>query len=185
MIFFAIAMAFVIGVSIASMLWSREVSAKDRRSAINKNPEMGSKPPFRRTTGVLSEAETPIFKMLKYVIADDGHVLAKVQLSSLVTMTPGESRREFYMNIARLRHVDFVICHSKSLAPVLVVQATDTGVKVSQEDKDILSKILATTGLPLLELSVRESLGPVEMKQKLREAMNQMPDEEETSSHAA
>lgn len=184
MIYFAIAMAFVIGISIASMLWSREVKNNDRRSAINKSPELGSKPPFRRAPGVLSEAEMPIFKMLKYVIADDGHVLAKVQISSLVTMAPGETRREFYMNIAKSRHVDFVICHSKSMAPVLVIQATDTGVKISRDDQDFLQKILEATGLPLLQISARESLGPVEMKHKLREAMNTLP-ADEASSHAA
>lgn len=185
MIYFAIAMAFVIGISIASMLWSREVKNSERRSVLNKTPELEAKPPFRKTPGVLSEAEAPIFKMLKYVLADDGHVLAKVQLSSLVTMKSGQSRREFYMNIARSRHVDFVICHSKSMAPVLVIQAVDTGVKVSVEDQEILQKILDATGLPLLKLSARESLGPVEMKHKLREAMNQLPASETSSSSSS
>lgn len=185
MIFFAIAMAFVIGISIASVLWSREVKNNERRDAINKSPEMGHKPPFRRAPGVLTEAEAPIFKMLKYVIADDGHVLAKVQLASLVTMAPDEGRREFYMNIARSRVVDFVICHSKSMAPVLVIQAVDTGVKISNEEQEFLQTILDAAGLPLLKLSARESLGPVEMKHKLREAMNQLPAGETSSSHAA
>jgi hypothetical protein len=111
-------------------------------------------------------------------------VLAKVQLASLVTMAPGESRREFYMNIAKLRHVDFVICHSKSLAPVLVIQARDTGVKISPDDQELLQKVLDAANLPLLKLSARESLGPVEMKQRLRQAMNQTSSDDESSNAA-
>ena len=173
--YFIIAMAFVVGIIIASVLWSRDVKNKERRSAFNKTPELGAKPPFRRISGVLTEQEASIYKMLKYVIADDGHVFAKIPLSSLVSMQPRENRREFYMNIVRSRHVDFVICHSQSMAPVLVVQAVDTGVKVSPEEQQLMQSVLDAAGLPVLQLSVRQELGPVEMKQKLRQAMNQMP----------
>jgi|GEM_PF-4209848 len=172
----AIAIAFVVGIAIASILWARDVRDKDRRAALTSNkPELEAKPPFKRTSGILSEAEAPLFKMIKYVIADDGHVLAKVPLSSLVAMSPGEKRREFYLNIIRSRHVDFVICHNKTFAPVLVVQAMDTGVKIQPDEQELLLKVLEAIGLPLLQLSAKQSYGPVEMRQKLRDAMNQLP----------
>lgn len=173
----AVAIAFVVGVAIASFLWARDMRNKDRRSALasTSKPELEARPPFKRTAGILSDAEAPLFKMIKYVIADDGHVLAKVPLSSLVALSPGEKRREFYLNIIRSRHVDFVICHNKTFAPVLVIQAVDTGVKIQPDEQELLLKVLEATSLPLLQLSARQSYGPVEMKQKLRDAMNQLP----------
>ncbi len=184
MIYFALAVAFVIGIAIASFLWSRDVRDKDRRSALTTRAQMDAKPPFNRISGILTEAEAPLFKMIKYVIADDGHVLAKVPLSALVTMAPGEKRREFYHNIVRSRHVDFVLCHNKSFAPVLVIQAVDTGVRMNPDEQELLLKVLDAAGLPLLQLSAKESLGPVEMKQKLRDAMNQLPGTNNTAANA-
>src|SRR5690606_21687861 len=91
-------------------------------------------------------------------------------------------RREFYMGIVRSRHVDFVICHSQSMAPVLVVQVTDAGAKISADEQQLMQSVLDAASLPVLRLSARQQLGPVEMKQKLREAMNQMPGESDDAS---
>jgi hypothetical protein len=77
--------------------------------------------PYRKKEHLLTAAERSFYGVLRGVIGDDIVVFAKVRLIDLVWMPQGTENRQSHMNRVVSKHVDFVLCDSENVAPLLAI----------------------------------------------------------------
>jgi hypothetical protein len=162
-----VALAFVSGVVCTSLLWSREL--RRREQGLETFGE--AKLPFHRSDSILSDSELSVYRMLHYVVGDDGYLLAKTRLADLVSPKVRRRRRDVYVNMVRNRCVDFVLCDRKRSIPVLAIQLDRSTRGLRTESEELVARVLSAAEVPLLRLSAREASDPHELQAKLREAI--------------
>ena len=153
---------FVLGAAAASLYFALKGKKTTGRSHSQGPTEAYY--PFQRTQGVLDKSELTLLKQLQWAMGDDTFVFAKVNLQCMVDIPKGTERREFYHNLAKTRHADFLLCDVKRVKPVLAIL---TG-KVQDE---VTLQILDAASIPVLKLPAGEVYAPSDLKNKIQFAI--------------
>jgi len=134
-----------------------------------RSPTLGEFP-YQKKAYLLTEAERSFYKVLRRVAGDELHVFAKVRLADLVWLPKGTKHRQAHLNRVLSKHVDFVLCHRQTVAPVLVVELDDSSHESSrrQERDAFVNQVLRTTGLPLLRVPAKRAYVPNELAELIR-----------------
>ncbi len=105
----------------------------------------------------VSNAEADFFRVLQRVVAGRAHVLAQVSLRQLVWF-PGNGQsnrgRGVWQNKVATKSVDFVLCESATLRPLLAIELDEPShAEPARQSRDAdVEAVLDAAGLPLLRV---------------------------------
>lgn len=123
--------------------------------------------PYRLVDEFLSPAELNFFLILKTVTGESAHIFSKVKLSDLFYAKAGDyGKNRSYMNRIDRKHVDFLLCNSKSLKPVLGIELDDKSHQRAdrQERDDFVNRVFLAGDLPLLHIPVQRAYSANDLK---------------------
>lgn len=111
--------------------------------------------PYRKRDYILNARELGAFRLISDSLGDDYVVFPKVRLADLLTLSADAPRRQEYLERVKERKVDFVICASAELKPVLVVMA---GSPSDGKKKQLVERFtllaLEAAGLPYTNMDI-------------------------------
>ena len=82
--------------------------------------------PYHQVDDFISPAELNFFFNLKAVVGDSAHIFSKVKLSDLFYAKTGDfGKNRTYTNKIDRKHVDFLLCDSNTLKPILGIELDD------------------------------------------------------------
>jgi hypothetical protein len=161
-----LAVAFVVGIIVASVLWK-----KYQDKELVDQPIPDGNYPFERQRTLMTEIEHGFFRVLQRELGNDTYVFPKVRLGDLLAVSRKTERRQFYQNLIRSKVVDFVLCDLQNVMPVLVIQLGDVGGDKDEAHSELVDEFIKSAGLPLLRLPLSQSVGPSELKMMVRRAI--------------
>jgi hypothetical protein len=121
--------------------------------------------PYRRIDSLLTPAERAFYEVLQGVVGDDLHLFVKVRLADLVALPRTVDNRQAHLSRIASKHIDFVLCERRTVAPVLAVELDDSSHQAGpRRQRDALvNDVLQAAGLPLLRVPVKRSYVPDEV----------------------
>jgi hypothetical protein len=138
-------------------------------------------PGFDRRGALVDETGRMLFHALRRAVGDRQHVLAKVPLKELVTPLEPERHSDADRHRVDTEHVDFVLCHPKSLRPLLVVQRyeTDDAENDSAEEppatepkkENFVFETLESAGVPWLAVCTDAVVEVRRLRRQIRECL--------------
>lgn len=119
--------------------------------------------PYRKRDYILNARELAAFRLIAEVLDSRYVVFPKVRLADLLSMPADAPRRQEYLERIKDRRVDFVICGSDTLEPVLAVFVSNNDNKKKPATDRFTLRALETAGFPytsldLSNLPVRDTL---------------------------
>ena len=126
--------------------------------------------PYHLVDEFMSPAEHNFFFNLKSVVGDSTHIFSKVKLSDLFYAKTGDyGKNRSYTNRIDRKHVDFLLCDSKTLKPLLGIELDDKSHQRAdrQERDDFVNNVFQVAKLPLIHVSVQRGYSQTELKAKL------------------
>lgn len=96
--------------------------------------------------------------MLRGVVGDRALVFAKVNLADLFFVATGDHRRNRALaNRVDRKHVDFLVCDSKSVRPIVALELDDQShSRADRKARDeLVAGVFAAAGLPLVRVLVK------------------------------
>lgn len=119
--------------------------------------ELVSKPlPYRLRDDFLSPAEFSFYKVLSSVGGTRLVIQSKVRLADIFFVARPNENVAFFNRIAQ-KHLDFLVCDSVTMKPLLGVELDDSSHKRNnrQERDEFVESVCKVAGLPLLRLPVQ------------------------------
>jgi len=147
------------------------------KSAPSWHPRGEQKLPYTKRLYLLTRAERAFFDVLRAVVADELLVFTKVRMLDVLWLPENVSNREIHVNRVVAKHLDFVLCDRRDVAPVLAIELDDAtrASPDSAERGAFVDEVLRTAGLPLLRLPVRPAYDPEELADAIRAALRRRP----------
>ncbi|MFV2043776.1 MAG: DUF2726 domain-containing protein [Anaerolineales bacterium] len=132
--------------------------------------------PYRLRDGFLSPAELSYYKVLTSVLGPKATVCAKVRLADILFVPRPSENIGFFNRIAQ-RHVDFVLCESSNMKPVLAIELDDAShSRPARSERDIfMDEALHAAGLPILRVTPRRQYSREEVIAQLRPFLSGPP----------
>ncbi len=127
--------------------------------------------PYRKRDFILNARELAGFRLISETLDDRYVVFPKVRLADLLSMPADAPRRQEYLERVKDRRVDFVICASDNLAPLLVVFTISTSNNKKKPAGDRFTlRALESAGLPYTSMDVANLPGSQDLARTLQEA---------------
>lgn len=125
--------------------------------------------PYGVADAFLSSAEVSFFHVARAALPPEQYLIAKVRLSDLFqTMRPHENLAA--KNRIDRRHVDFVVCDSRTMCPLLGIELDDAPhrARAMRDVDEHVDKTFAAAGLPLLRLRAGRTYRADEISERIR-----------------
>ncbi|HEY3310777.1 MAG TPA: DUF2726 domain-containing protein [Anaerolineales bacterium] len=122
--------------------------------------------PYSKRDDFLSPAELSFYLVLKNSVADFAIVCPKVALGDLFYVkSKDNSLYRTYTNKIDRKHVDFLLCESKTVRPVLGIELDDKSHQRQdrQERDDFVEAVFSAAKLPLLRIPVKHTYSVTEV----------------------
>lgn len=105
----------------------------------------------------LSPAERSFFGVLQVAVDGEFVIFAKVRMADLIKIRKGTEKRQSHFNRISAKHVDFVLCTTDTVEPVLVIELDDASHKKesAKAADDFKDKAFAAAGLPVLRIAAK------------------------------
>ena len=129
--------------------------------------------PYQKKWYLLSPAERDFYEALRQAVGNRYTIFAKVRLLDLLWLPQNLSNRQTHMNRVQAKHVDFVLCHPQTVAPVLVIELDDASHQLPErQERDIfLNEVLRVAGIPLLRVPVKKSFSAPALRGQILEIL--------------
>ena len=126
--------------------------------------------PYRRRNHLLTSGERSFYGVLMQVVEGRYHVAWKVRMADVLLIPVGTSDRQRHLNRILAKHLDLVLCHPESSAPILAIELDDSSHREGKRMKrdSFVDAALDAAKLPLLRVSVRRSYSPQELADLIR-----------------
>jgi hypothetical protein len=127
--------------------------------------------PYLIRDDFLSPAEHSFYLVLKSVMADQAVICPKVALGDLFFAKSSDpSKYRTFSNRIDRKHVDFLLCDSKTVRPLVGIELDDKSHRRSdrQARDEFVEKVFAAAKLPLVRIPVRQSYSGPELSLLLR-----------------
>ncbi len=140
------------------------------KSVLGKRAPASESLPYRKRDYLLTAAERSFYEVLCGVVGDQLHVFPKVRLIDLVYLPKGTENRQGYTNRVVSKHVDFVLCDRRDVAPLLVIELDDAShEREDRKERDtFLDSALGAAGLPILHVAAKRSYEPRELADSIQ-----------------
>lgn len=129
--------------------------------------------PYRHQESLLTAAEQRFYLVLAQSVAQRWVICAKVRLADLVSLPDETPQRRVHLNRITNKHIDFVLCHPTTLAPLLAVELDDSSHTLPhRQQRDIfVNAVLQTAGLPLLRVPVQATYAASDLARQIAQMM--------------
>lgn len=130
--------------------------------------------PYKRRDWFFSKAERSFFGVLQQAVGDRYVIFSKVRLADLLYMSKGTENRQGMQNRINSKHVDFVLCSTDTVAPLLVIELDDASHKAQHRRKrdEFVDAALTAAGLPILHVPAAYSYQSRELFGEIDRAIN-------------
>lgn len=137
------------------------------------SPTIAEPLPYALSDNFLSEGELRFYHVLKSLIPEGFTLISKVNLADLFYVRRPHENRAARNKIDR-KHVDFVICSSTSMQPVLAVELDDSSHnrKDRIERDKFVDEVFAVAQLQLLHVKVVQNYDVEALKLQIRERLS-------------
>jgi very-short-patch-repair endonuclease len=121
--------------------------------------------PYKVRDDFLSSSELSFYKVLGQIFTNRYLVLAKVSLSDLFYVTNPDKHMKYWNKINR-KHVDFLICDSKTMKPLMGIELDDSShSKQQRKERDLfVNDVFEVAGLPLARVPAKKSYNIDDLK---------------------
>jgi very-short-patch-repair endonuclease len=125
--------------------------------------------PYKIRDDFLSSSEKSFYKVLDQIFSTRYLILAKVSLSDLFYVTNPDKHMKYWNKINR-KHVDFLICDSKTMKPIMGIELDDSShSKPQRKARDLfVNNVFEVSGLPLARVPARKSYNIDDLKDYLK-----------------
>jgi len=126
--------------------------------------------PYTLQKYFLSPAELNFFKILRNVVGDKAVICTKVSLGDLFTTKRDDySQYTSYMNKIRRKHVDFLLCDSITMHPLVAIELDDKSHEREdrQERDKFVDGVFKASGLALIHIPVKKAYVTSELASQL------------------
>ncbi|MCA9006654.1 MAG: DUF2726 domain-containing protein [Planctomycetaceae bacterium] len=130
---------------------------------------VGKTLPYRLTDKFLSPAELSFYHVLMQTVREEYTVSCKVNLSDIFYVSrPNENLA--YRNKIDRKHVDFLLCDTKNMQPLLGIELDDSShAKKKRQDRDqFVDQVFAVAGLPILHIPAARGYNVSELAELIR-----------------
>ena len=127
--------------------------------------------PYSIRDDFLSPAEHSFFMVLKSVVADSALISIKVSLADLFYAKSSDaSKYRIYTNKIDRKHVDFLLCDTKTVRPIVGIELDDKshGRSDRQTRDEFVEKVFQAARLPLVRIPVQHSYKTTEIQAILK-----------------
>lgn len=127
--------------------------------------------PYKKKDYILTKAERSFYEVLKLSSRSLGvELFTKVRLADLFYIPSNTSNRIAYLNKITSKHVDFVLCDTVNLRPLLAIELDDSSHNQQSRVKrdEFVEKVFKNAGLPLLRIPARNSYNLQEVSTMLK-----------------
>jgi hypothetical protein len=127
--------------------------------------------PYEIRDDFLTNAEGSFYRVLKVAAGDELMICPKVRLADIFASNHAEYYHWF--NKIAKKHVDFLLCNTTTLRPVLGVELDDAShLRRDRVERDrFVEQVFKGTGLPLLRVPVRRSYDSTQLGVQIRQAI--------------
>ncbi|HUE76072.1 MAG TPA: DUF2726 domain-containing protein [Chloroflexota bacterium] len=130
--------------------------------------------PYRKVESLLTPAERAFYAvLLRAAESERRQVFAKVRLADLFWLPGDVADRLIHQNRINQKHVDFVLCDARQLAPLLAIELDDSSHQRSdrrQRDR-FVNEACAVAGLPMLRVPVQSRYDERELAALIRQTI--------------
>ena len=129
--------------------------------------------PYRQRDDFLSAAELSFYRVLVMALDGSHLVCPKVNLADIFFVArPNENQS--YRNKIDRKHVDFLLCDSTTMKPVVGVELDDSShARRDRQDRDeFVDQVFKAAGLPLLHVRAAASYSPQHIADLVRQAIS-------------
>lgn len=125
--------------------------------------------PYKLRDDFLSQIEFTFYKALVASVGPQVIICPKVGLSDILFVTRPSENYGYVNRIAR-KHVDFVLCDSISMKPILAIELDDSSHdRPSRRERDVfVDKALEAANLPILRIRARRSYYSTDLTAQLK-----------------
>ena len=130
--------------------------------------------PYRLRDDFLSPAEFSFYRVLQMAVRDQGIVCPKVNLADIFFVSrPNENQG--YRNKIDRKHVDFLVCHPKTMKPLFGVELDDKshGRSDRVERDEFVDEVFRIAGLALIRKPARAAYEPQSLAAELSSYLNE------------
>jgi hypothetical protein len=124
--------------------------------------------PYRLRDDFLSQTELSFYRVLQQVVADQAVILPKVRLADIFFVARHNENRSFFSRISQ-RHLDFLLCHPKTMLPLLGLELDDSShQRPDRQKRDaFVDQVFAAANLPLVRIVPRRDYNTRELEAQL------------------
>lgn len=135
--------------------------------------------PYQLRDHFLSPAELSFFEVLRSVVGNRAALCTKVSLGDIFFVKKDDpSRFRIYTNKIDRKHVDFLLCDSATMRPLLGIELDDKShQRPDRQERDaFVDQVFKAAGLPLLHIPVRRQYAVQELADQLAPFLTAIPD---------
>jgi hypothetical protein len=127
---------------------------------------------FSRKASILTRPEGILYRSLLRAVGEKYQVMAKVRLWDFIWLENEPPNRKEYLARLSCRHVDFLLCESHTLKPLLAIELDDRSHHTPKGEADdrFKDELLVAAGLPLLRLD-QPTYTPRILRERVAEKM--------------
>jgi hypothetical protein len=127
--------------------------------------------PYCQRDSFLSPAEYSFFMVLQAAVQDSALVETKVNLADVFyTKSSDPSKYRIYTNKIDRKHIDFLLCHPKTVRPIVGIELDDKSHQ--REDRQVrdtfVENVFRTANLPLIRIPARNAYSVAELTSLLQ-----------------
>jgi predicted RNA-binding Zn-ribbon protein involved in translation (DUF1610 family) len=127
--------------------------------------------PYHLRDDFLSNAELNFYLVLKKVVSDKALICTKVDLGDLFYVKSTDpSRFRIYTNKIDRKHVDYLLCDTITVKPLVGIELDDKSHQKSERQArdEFVEKVFEAAELPLIRFPVQRSYSGSELESVLR-----------------
>jgi len=138
----------------------------------SKPPAKELKLPYRLRDDFLSPAELNFYRVLQAAVGDWAVICPKIRLGDLFYPKTGDrSQNATWRNKIAQKHVDFVLCHPRTMRPLVGVELDDKShQRPDRQERDrFVERVFAAAELPLHRVPAQSSYNTHQLTATLRQ----------------
>lgn len=125
---------------------------------IQKKEQPKDQLPYKTKEELLTPAELSFYRVLSSITGKKTTIFPKIRLADIFSVSSKEDYFSHFNKISQ-KHVDFLLCQSETLRPILGIELDDSSHqrKSRQERDEFINKAFNAAGLPLVRIPVQRT----------------------------
>jgi hypothetical protein len=143
------------------------IKNKGSQGSVRKESVAVERFPYQLKNNMLKPAECLFYDALRLYIGDQAVICPKVGLKDFIGVTKVEGNHHMtYFGKISQKHVDFIICDTKTFKPICVIDLKDATHKQTEKD-EFTNKLYKKIDLPMIQFSTKTTYNSADFEEKL------------------